>query len=110
MSDKNKMMSAVIFNLYRSILAAVHGINLKPVILFKSKTINESTENEEKFRQLIDNLDENFIDNFREEIKDATITKAFKFFKTNSIKKNIQQFFFQRKFLFKNFFAFFPCV
>ena len=85
MSDKNKMMSAVIFNLYRSILAAVHGINLKPVILFKSKTINESTENEEKFRQLIDNLDENFIDNFREEIKDATITKAFKFFKTQDI-------------------------
>ena len=85
MSDENKMMSAIILNLYRSTLAAIHGINLKPVILFKSKTINESTENEEKFRQLIDNLDENFIDDFREEIKDATITKAFKFFKTQDI-------------------------
>lgn len=85
MSDENKMMSAVILNLYRSILAAKYGINLKPVILFKSKAIKESNENEEKFRRLVDEADVNFIDKFRNEIKDETLAKAFKFFDANGI-------------------------
>ena len=85
MSDENKMMSAVIFNLYRGVLAANYDINLKPVILFKSKTIKESNENEEKFRRLVDEADVNFVDKFRNEIKDETLAKAFKFFDANGI-------------------------
>ena len=85
MSDKNKMMNAVIFNLYRGVLATNHNINLKPVILFKSKTIKESNENEEKFRRLVDEADANFVDKFRNEIKDETLAKAFKFFDANGI-------------------------
>ena len=85
MSDENKMMSAVIFNLYRGVLAANNNINLKPVILFKSKTIKESNENEEKFRRLVDEADANFVDKFRNEIKDETLAKAFKFFDANGI-------------------------
>nr|WP_315518949.1 DEAD/DEAH box helicase family protein [uncultured Campylobacter sp.] len=85
MCDENKMMSAVILNLYRSVLAAKYGINLKPVVLFKSKIIKESNENEEKFRRLVDEADVNFVDKFRNEIKDKTLAKAFKFFDANGI-------------------------
>lgn len=86
MSDENKMMCAVILNLYRSILAAKHGINLKPVVLFKAqKTIAQSKENEAKFRNLIDNTDAKFIDKFSKEIKNETLKKAFEFFKAQGI-------------------------
>lgn len=89
MSDENKMLSAVILNLYRSILAAKYSINLKPVILFKAqKTIAQSKTNEEKFRKLIDNINADLIDKFQKDIKNNTLQKAFKFFKENDIQSN----------------------
>lgn len=55
--QKNRVMHALILNLYRQVLAANHGINLKPVILFKAKrTIAESELNKKRFHQWIDLL------------------------------------------------------
>jgi len=46
--EKYRIIQALILNIYRQILAAKHGVNLKPVILFKAKrTIKESERNKQ---------------------------------------------------------------
>ncbi len=48
--EKERILQALILNLYRQELAASMNINLKPVILFKAKrTIAESEQNKENF-------------------------------------------------------------
>ena len=48
--EKERIIQALILNLYRQELATDNNINLKPVILFKAKsTIKESEENKEQF-------------------------------------------------------------
>ncbi|MFT4244060.1 MAG: hypothetical protein ACMXYB_01245 [Candidatus Woesearchaeota archaeon] len=39
---KTRILTALLFNWYREQIANNNNINLKPVILFKSKTIEES--------------------------------------------------------------------
>lgn len=53
---KQRMLLAVVLNMYRREIAATNGVNCKPVILFKSHKISESEDNKEKFHRLIDNL------------------------------------------------------
>lgn len=56
--EEERILQALILNLYRQELATKHHINLKPVILFKAKrTIKESEQNKENFHKLIENLD-----------------------------------------------------
>lgn len=55
--EKERIIQALLLNVYRQELAAAHNINLKPIILFKArKTIAESQQNKENFHQLIDNF------------------------------------------------------
>src|SRR5690606_21085740 len=50
--EQDRIIQALILNLYRQELATSNNINLKPVILFKAKrTIKESEENKEKFHK-----------------------------------------------------------
>jgi type III restriction enzyme len=49
--EKERIIQALILNLYRQELATINNINLKPVILFKAKkTIKESEQNKENFQ------------------------------------------------------------
>ena len=49
--EQERIIQALILNLYRQELATSNSINLKPVILFKAKrTIKESEENKENFQ------------------------------------------------------------
>ncbi|MGX2985416.1 DEAD/DEAH box helicase family protein [Helicobacter sp. 23-1048] len=63
-----RFLGSVILNIYRMLLAKQNGIFLKPVILYKSKTINESLANEKAFLEFIANLDSTqvaeFIENY----------------------------------------------
>lgn len=52
------MLQAVLISQYRLIVAEENGIILKPVILYKSKTIAESNANNESFTKLINELSE----------------------------------------------------
>jgi type III restriction enzyme len=53
--EQERIIQALILNLYRQDLATSNNINLKPVILFKAKkTIKESEQNKESFHKLID--------------------------------------------------------
>ena len=84
--EKQRIIQALILNLYRQELAATKHINLKPVILFKAKrTIAESELNKEKFHTLIENLDTPQIEAIKDESTVGIVQKAFQFFEEKHI-------------------------
>lgn len=79
--EAERIIQALILNLYRQELATSRHINLKPVILFKAKkTIKESEQNKENFHKLIDDLSAQQIDELRKTSTVEIIAKAFAFF------------------------------
>ncbi len=85
-SEQNKrILQALILNQYKQEVAAKNGINLKPVILFKTiGKIDESHKNKEDFHQLIDSLTDNQINSIRN-VKLDIVQRAFDFFDENNI-------------------------
>lgn len=78
--QEQRILQALLLNLYRQELAAQHNLNLKPVILFKAKrTIKESEENKELFHRLIEELTDDDIDNLVSDASVKIIQIAFKF-------------------------------
>jgi type III restriction enzyme len=88
--EQERIIQALILNLYRQELATVHNINLKPVILFKAKkTIKESEQNKENFHKLIDDFSEAMVDKIRKTSTVPVVQKAFDFFEARKISKEI---------------------
>lgn len=86
--EQERIIQALILNLYRQELATVHNINLKPVILFKAKkTIKESEQNKENFHRLIDDFSEALVDKIRKTSTVPVVQKAFDFFEARKISK-----------------------
>ena len=54
--NEERMLQAMILNLYRQKLSAKYGLELKPVVLFKSNLKEKSKENEKIFHDLVDTL------------------------------------------------------
>ncbi|HFK1457211.1 DEAD/DEAH box helicase family protein [Bacillus cereus] len=54
--DSNKMLNAILLSQYRKYIARNNGIELKPIILFKSNKIAVSLEANNIFLALVDNL------------------------------------------------------
>lgn len=69
---EKRMLGAVICSLYRQHLAVRYQISLKPVILFKSKTIKESKENEGLFLRWLRGLNIGDLERFFENIKEGS--------------------------------------
>jgi type III restriction enzyme len=83
---KERIIQALILNLYRQELATANNINLKPVILFKAKkTIKESEQNKVNFHNLIDLMSAQIIEQIRKTATVSIIQKAFTFFDNKSI-------------------------
>lgn len=81
--EKERIIQALILNLYRQELATAHHINLKPVILFKAKkTIKESEQNKRNFHDLIDTLTGKTIENILQTSTIHIVQKAFAFFES----------------------------
>jgi len=79
--ENERILQALILNLYRQELAASYNINLKPVILFKAKkTIAESERNKVRFHRLIDSLSEEMIEKIQKTSNIPIVKKAFMFF------------------------------
>ncbi len=79
--EKERIIQALILNLYRQELATEHNINLKPVILFKAKrTIKESEENKERFHILIDSISATMVKQIKKTSTVSVVQKAFAFF------------------------------
>ncbi|MCO5268898.1 MAG: DEAD/DEAH box helicase family protein [Brumimicrobium sp.] len=86
--EKERIIQALLLNLYRQELASLHNINLKPVVLFKAKkTIKESEENKLRFHQLIDELSERMIELIQQTSTVSIVQKAFHFFEKQNISK-----------------------
>lgn len=84
--EKERILQALILNLYRQELATAHNINLKPVILFKAKkTIKESEQNKVNFHNLIGLMSAQLIDQIRNTATVSVVQKAFSFFNSINI-------------------------
>ena len=88
-NEQDRIIQALILNIYRQELATSNAINLKPVILFKAKqTIKESEQNKENFHKLIDNLNATKIENIQKTSTVGIVQNAFAFFEANSLSSN----------------------
>ena len=84
--EQDRIIQALILNLYRQELATSNNINLKPVILFKAKrTIAESEQNKEMFHKLIDNFSTDIVKKIQKTSTVPIVQKAFKFFEEKGI-------------------------
>ncbi len=84
--EKERIIQALILNLYRQELATEHNINLKPVILFKAKrTIAESEENKINFHKLIDDFSAEMVEKIQQTSTVLIIQKAFTFFENKNL-------------------------
>lgn len=92
---EERMLQAVIVSQYRRKIAEKNRIALKPVLLMKSKKIDESKENYDKFIKLVQNLKASDIQKIKkiaEKVKDEEgverniLKRAFEFFDERKIK------------------------
>ena len=87
--EQERIIQALILNLYRQELATSNTINLKPVILFKAKrTIKESEENKENFHKLIEDFDGKMVENIQKTSTVKIVQKAFTFFEASNLSSN----------------------
>jgi len=78
---ERRMMQAMVLSQYRRKVAEAHGLHCKPVILMKSRTINESSENEAMFSRMVTTIDGETIKKLREasQSDDTTLRCAFEY-------------------------------
>jgi len=81
----DRALQAVILSQYRRKIAEKHKIRLKPVLLFKSKSIKESKENYGGFLTKIKNLSSKDIKEIHLRAKGTILEKAFIYFKNENI-------------------------
>jgi type III restriction enzyme len=87
--EKERIIQALILNLYRQELAISKGINLKPVILFKAKrTIKESEQNKADFHKLVEDFSAEMVEKIKNTSTVSIVQKAFTFFENNNISSN----------------------
>ena len=88
-NEQDRVIQALILNLYRQELATSNNINLKPVILFKAKrTIKESEQNKDNFHKLIENFSVKMVDKIQKTSTVPIVQKAFNFFAEKGISHN----------------------
>jgi type III restriction enzyme len=81
----DRALQAVILSQYRLKLFAKNGLNIKPVVLFKSKTIKESQQFFEDFIIRIEDLKAKELSVLQSSLTEPAIVKAFQFFAENQI-------------------------
>ena len=83
-SLENRILQATLLSHYKQSVALKYKIQLKPVILFKGKSIQESKDNKADFHRLIDGLTGKDIDRIRRS-EVPIIKQAFRFFDKRNI-------------------------
>lgn len=83
---QGRMLIAILMNQYRQDVASKHKINnFKPVILFKSREIDESYKNQEIFHKLVENLSQSDLLEVKNKTNIPEIKKIFKYYEANTI-------------------------
>ncbi len=75
-----RMLQAILISQFRKKIALKNGINLKPLVMFKSQKIAESKGNLDSFLDLLTNLSVQQIVAQRELAQDGILKQAFDFF------------------------------
>ena len=83
-SLEDRIFQATLLSHYKQSVALKYKIQLKPVILFKGKSIQESKDNKADFHRLIDGLTGKDIDRIRRS-EVPIIKQAFRFFDKHNI-------------------------
>jgi len=81
----DRMLQAMILSQYRRKVAEKNKLRLKPIILFKSKKIEESKQNEELFHEKIKNLTVKDIQKIKSQAKGNVLEKAFEYLEKENI-------------------------
>ena len=81
----DRALQAVILSQYRRKIAEKYKLQLKPVILFKSKSIKESKKNYDEFLKKIKNLTPKYIEAIEKRAKGTDLEKAFNYFRKENI-------------------------
>ena len=81
----DRALQAVILSQYRRKIAERYKLHLKPVILFKSKSIKESKENYDGFLAKIKELSSKDIEEIHSRAKGTDLEKAFNYFQKENI-------------------------
>lgn len=81
----DRAMQAVLLSQYRRKIFEKHKKHIKPVMLFKSKTIRESQAFFDEFRDGIQGLQASTLDAICARTTDATLEKMFAYFATHGI-------------------------
>jgi len=81
----DRALQAVILSQYRRKIAEKYKLHLKPVLLFKSKSIKESKENYDGFLAKIKELTPKDIKEIRSRAKGTDLEKAFNYFQKENI-------------------------
>jgi type III restriction enzyme len=81
----DRALQAVILSQYRRKIAEKYKLHLKPVLLFKSKSIKESKENYDGFLAKIKELTPKDIEEIHSRAKGTDLEKAFNYFQKENI-------------------------
>lgn len=81
----DRALQGILLNQYRRKIFEKYKKRIKPVILFKSKTIAESEKLFEEFKDKIKNLKEQDIQRFNRPDNDKAIKRIFEYFEKNNI-------------------------
>lgn len=89
-SVNNRMLQAILISQFRKKIALKNGINLKPLVMFKSQKISESEGNLHSFLELLDRLTVEDIQNQRRLVSETEekyniLKKALEYFETAGI-------------------------
>ena len=85
LSDFDRALQAAILSQYRKKIAEKNKITLKPIVLFKSKTINESKKHYETFIERISQLKEKDIKEIANRANGTILGKVFNYFQQEQI-------------------------
>jgi len=85
LSNIERALQALILSQYRRKIAEKNRLHLKPVILLKSKTIDDSKDFEHKFQEKIENLTVNDIEKLKIQSAGNVLERAFSYFEKEKI-------------------------
>ena len=85
LDNVDRMLQAIILSQYRRKIAEKNKIHLKPVILFKSKTIKESLKNKEEFHEKMSSLTAKEFQKIKSLEDGSVLEKAFDYFEKQKI-------------------------
>ena len=80
-----RAVQAIILSQYRQKLFEKYGIRIKPVVLFKSKTIKESKDFQTAFTENLKHLNAGTLQNIKNLNRDTVLRKVFDYLEKNSI-------------------------